>query len=230
ILKRQILESRNAGGDGFAFFSYSQYLDGNYKNAIKSTILSKRALSPTFNSTAALREQLKYLTERCELICKSDPNALSLDNIDVLIDCVEKVFNELKTGLSQKCITILEETKTKFQAENCDEKIKQAFLSDISKALKIAKLSKDAQKNEYYKTHPLPELYDLSELDDNEDDVSNSTDESSTASTPAESNGSTSDSSENTSPKTAIIIGIVSGIVVLAAGIVAFIIWKRKKK
>ncbi|MEG1743032.1 MAG: family 10 glycosylhydrolase, partial [Clostridia bacterium] len=138
ILKRQILESRNAGGDGFAFFSYSQYLDGNYKNAIKSTILSKRALSPTFNSTAALREQLKYLTERCELICKSDPNALSLDNIDVLIDCVEKVFNELKTGLSQKCITILEETKTKFQAENCDEKIKQAFLSDISKALKIA--------------------------------------------------------------------------------------------
>ena len=64
----QILESRYIGADGFAFFSYAQYVAGNYGDKIASTILKTPALSPTFNCKAAALAQLKAIVKRIELM------------------------------------------------------------------------------------------------------------------------------------------------------------------
>ncbi len=90
--KNQILESRQAGADGFAFFSYAQYTAGKYGDKIASTILKTPSLSPTYNCKAAALAQLDAIASRIELM-KDLPEAEKLnefkEKINSLIAALE---------------------------------------------------------------------------------------------------------------------------------------------
>ncbi len=92
IFIEQIRQSRKAEADGFAFFAYSQYVSGNYASKIASTILSKSALSPTYNCKAAAAAQLNTVISRLELM-KDVVDATELkaytDKISGLLNALE---------------------------------------------------------------------------------------------------------------------------------------------
>lgn len=66
IYREQIIAARECGADGTAFFSYSQYVSGNYKDYIKNTIFSKPAICASYDAKAAVIAQLKHINETIE--------------------------------------------------------------------------------------------------------------------------------------------------------------------
>ena len=67
IYREQIIAARECGADGTAFFSYSQYVTGNYKSYIKNSIFAKSAICPSYDAKAAVIAQLKHIDETIEL-------------------------------------------------------------------------------------------------------------------------------------------------------------------
>ncbi len=162
ILKREIVETREAGGDGFAFFSWSQYTDGNYVNDIASTILASPSFSPSYNASEALRAQAEFLLERLKSIKYINAAALSSEAEEIVVNAADMIMSTLadfENQTAESCAADLKAAYDELYTIELDESLKATLLSDLAKALKIATLSKDAAKIAYYKTHPLPEKY-----------------------------------------------------------------------
>ena len=136
--KNQILESRQAGADGFAFFSYAQYTARKYGDKIASTILKTPSLSPTYNCKAAALAQLDAIASRIELM-QDLPEAEKL--------------NEFKEKVNS-LITVLESGKLSHSAQDIlklaneipsltDKNASVALLRDFKLLKKIAANNKD---------------------------------------------------------------------------------------
>lgn len=175
----EILVTRELGADGISFFSYHQYKNGNY-DWIKDTLFSSQAVSPTFNARKAILAQLDFLKSRIkDIIVPSEIEGASMLNelvtdIDILVSKIEtssiaEYKNDIKR-LIEDIDSVLEILK--------DEKAINAVKGDIRVVAKLTNLSKDEEKANYYKNNPLPDMYDLSEVDKKDkDDIDKSSDE-----------------------------------------------------
>lgn len=84
-VKETIAEVRKLGADGVAFFSYSQYVAGDYKGKIDKTVFRERAVSPTYDPTAAVKAQLQRTYDRGSQLINDSRLQPSLDEISALI-------------------------------------------------------------------------------------------------------------------------------------------------
>ena len=132
VLIKQILEVRQIGADGFAFFSYSQYNDGKYSKYIASSILASSAVSPTYNARIATIEQLKTIKIRLSLIGGYDKAISSIDEF------IGKLENEKLSAYSDEILGFIDS----FTMPSA-EKAKNAISSDLSFLKRIVKLSHD---------------------------------------------------------------------------------------
>lgn len=134
----QILESRYTGADGFAFFSYAQYVAGNYGDKIASTILKTPALSPTFNCKAATLAQLKAIVKRIELM-KDLPEAEKLNEFKEKINSLIAVLENGKLSDSAQDILKLANEIPSLTDKNASD----ALLRDFKLLKKIVANNKD---------------------------------------------------------------------------------------
>lgn len=74
IYREQIIRARECNADGTAFFSYSQYVAGDYEEFIKNTVFSKEAFCPSYNAKNAVIAQLLHI---CETVDERMPLALT---------------------------------------------------------------------------------------------------------------------------------------------------------
>lgn len=137
----QILESRAASADGIAFFSYSQYIDGDYAQKIKSSVFTAPALSPSYNGKAASEALLDIITSRLTL-AKNGGEA----SVDPLLKELADVSSALKNSTLKDCKTeILSLCEKLENLEN--EDISNAIKKDIKLLKKVIAISKDEYRN-----------------------------------------------------------------------------------
>lgn len=132
VLIKQILEARQIGADGFAFFSYSQYHDGEYENYIANSILSSKAVSPTYNARIATIEQLKTIKNRLSLVGGYND---AINSIDGYIGKLEK---EKLSVYSEDILGFIDSFTMP-----TNENAKLVLSSDFSLLKRIIKLSHD---------------------------------------------------------------------------------------
>lgn len=98
IYREQVVASRECGAEGTAFFSYSQYVAGNYKNYIKDSVFSKDAVCPSYNAKNAVIAQLdhisKTINERILSILKDRGSSIDTEAL--------KTFSENITQFNKK--------------------------------------------------------------------------------------------------------------------------------
>ena len=138
VFAKQILESREEGADGVAFFSYSQYMAGNYSKQIASSLFSTPALSPSYNCKAAAKALIETLSSRLEMMTGLLPE----NEINMLLSEIALISDVLKTdALSQHSedITELCEMLEKIS----DKKALSALEYDIKLLEKTVKISRD---------------------------------------------------------------------------------------
>ncbi len=61
VFTQQVLAARALGADGVAFFSYGQYIEGDYVGVVENGIFAHKALSPTYNAKAAAVAELNHI-------------------------------------------------------------------------------------------------------------------------------------------------------------------------
>ncbi|HAN20725.1 MAG TPA: hypothetical protein DCP51_03480 [Clostridiales bacterium] len=166
-LFEQVVNIREKGADGFAFFAYNQYIEGDYK-VICETLLSKRAVSPTYCGKNAVISQLKYIKERIKNVIV--PAAISGSaELDAACADIDALITKLNSSTLSECEGDLENFRTNIgtilNEKVTDEKAVSVINSDLRIIDKISNMSKDNAKNAYYIIHPLPEMYDFVEND-----------------------------------------------------------------
>lgn len=132
VLIDQIIDSRAMGADGFAFFSYSQYNDGNYAKYIASSILSNSAVSPTYDARIAAIEQLKTIDARLSLIGGYD------EEREKIGEFISKLEKEKLSRYADELLGYVD----LFDLPS-DEVAKRVLGDDLELLVKIVKLSHD---------------------------------------------------------------------------------------
>lgn len=161
----EIVISRRNGADGIAFFAYAQYTEGDYVS-IPQTVFAHRAVSPSYNGKKALVAQLKFMKNRIKnviLPSKADGSA----ELEALCPNIEAVVLRIESSGISACKADIEKLVNDFNAvlsdKVKDENLINVVKGDLRLVSKITALSKDEEKAAYYKDHPLPEMYTLSE-------------------------------------------------------------------
>ena len=150
VLDREIREVREAGGDGFAFFAYAEYF-GTDCMEVTDGLLSKRALSPTYDPDSALASQIEYLKKRCVLVGTLGEDVQNAVNAALNVEYAHAEDAYQTLAESVKAITDYVTVRDVIVPWS------SVLRADIAKAAKIARLSKAAPKAEYRKDHPLPD-------------------------------------------------------------------------
>ena len=223
VFRRQINETREAGADGFAFFSYAQYVNGNYADTLAATSLAKRSLSPTYNAAAALRAQCEYILNRTYSIASVSEDALSIETIDILFDNLGSL---IQSDNAENNKASIEKAIFDLEKSDCEESAKAALLSDLRFALKIASLSRDEAKEKYRLENPLPGEESSDAVSDNADE---SNDESNDNSQSASESSDISATQNDNGSKIGIIAAICAAAALGAAAIAAVLIKKKRK-
>lgn len=162
IYREQIIAARECGADGTAFFSYSQYVSGNYKDFIKNTIFSKPAICASYDAKAAVIAQLKHINETIEFRISSVADEKSSSaNINELKEYGKKLnsfaeklsgikLSEAKTELNS-LISEGKELAEKYVSDNdvVSNKINEYLLFALRIAEKAAINSLDDEKAAY---------------------------------------------------------------------------------
>jgi len=214
----EIVISRQNGADGIAFFAYAQYKDGGYES-IPQTIFAARAVSPSYNGKKALTAQLKFMKSRIKNVILPS-KADGADALDALCADIDNLIARLESAGITACRQDVEKLVGDFNAvlgeKVTDENLKKAVQGDLRLVTKITLLSKDDEKAEYYKDHPLPEPYELSDVTPEPNNSAPS--------------GSESESRLSTAEK--VIRGIAIGVIVISiAGLpLYFALENRRKK
>lgn len=220
IFKRQIVETRQAGADGFAFFAWNQYVTGGYQQEIAKTILSKPALSPSYKSADALTAQMDYIMKRLDAIKYINPSAVT-EELGILIKSMSaNIQSAFRSFYAEDCAEIIKEAMERLTAMNLEDGVKEVLLADFSKAYKISSLSKSKAKKEYAQNHPQTE----ESGEESSEDISSSQSESSI---PAESGGN---KKSGGSSKAGLIAGLAGAGVILAVLATIIMVKRRKKK
>ncbi|PKM63344.1 MAG: hypothetical protein CVU97_00805 [Firmicutes bacterium HGW-Firmicutes-21] len=165
----QMVAIRNNGADGVAFFAYAEFTSGEY-DIIPETMFSKRAASPTYNGKKALIAQLKYTKER--IISIIEPSGISGSaELSALCADIDALIARLDDSNITECksdiIKLVDDFKAVLSGKVTDEKAVSAVSGDLRIISKITALSKDDEKAAYYIDNPLPDMYDLSDDEDN---------------------------------------------------------------
>ncbi len=221
VFKREVIETREASSDGFAFFDFSRYINGDYVNQLNSTLLAEKALSPSYNATEAVRAQTAYALLRLDRVKASFPDSVP----DELYELVSSLNDKVSSfGIADECVPALEEAVN--ELINSNGALYDVVANDIAKALKYARLSKDAAKEEYRETHPLPAKYtEESSAEEKSEEIS----ENSGISEKSSGDVVSELPPDNfTGPGAGFIIGVVCVVVLIAAA--AVIIIKRRSK
>lgn len=188
VYRDQIVAVRKAGGDGSAFFSYSQYIAGDYPGVIDKTVYSKTAVSPSYNAKTAVKTLLENTAKKLETLAIP---AMRENNYSSLADQAQKLLDEIKAYCEKLSGSTISECSAEFETlcNNADlfvstlqfssatYKAGDPYVStvglvesDFALAAKAAKLSRDDARSEYQKDHPLPELYELTEKETEPDE------------------------------------------------------------
>ena len=180
--REQIIASRECGADGTAFFSYSQYVSGNYKEYIKNSVFSKEAACPSYNAKSAVVAQLEHIRETIDnrIVNVIDSNGSKADKA-ALKSFAEKIdsfagklndkkLSELKTELD----ALVGEGKAlaeKYVSETdkVSDNISKYILSSIRIVEKAAINSLDDEKDAYKQTLT-PDVEDVSETEKSDTD------------------------------------------------------------
>lgn len=136
---RQISEVREAGADGFAFFSYAQYIQGDYRNTVYDALLSIPAVSPTYDCRAAAVAQIGTITERLSLISGSAADSAECDEFAEKINEIKRVITDGKLSDAAELILKLDPSSISFTNETAEKKLS----SDIALLKKITVFSRD---------------------------------------------------------------------------------------
>ncbi len=214
----EIVISRQNGADGIAFFAYAQYTEGDYKS-IPQTIFAHRAVSPSYNGKKALVAQLKFMKNRIKNVILPSKAEGSAELEALFADIDNVVFRLESSGISA-CKADIEklvgDVNTVLNNKVKEDNLKNVVKGDLRLVTKITALTKDDEKAAYYKDHPLPELYTLSEE------------------TPNQNNNSTGDNQTESKLSTTekIIRGIAIGIIAISVlGLpLYFVLENRRKK
>lgn len=67
VFTQQVLAARALGADGIAFFSYGQYIAGDYSGVVENGVFAHKALSPTYNAKAAAAAELEHIANGIKL-------------------------------------------------------------------------------------------------------------------------------------------------------------------
>ncbi len=182
IYREQIVAARKCGADGAAFFSYSQYVDGQYKEYIKNSIFAKPALCPSYNAKAAVSAQLEHIAETInERIAKVVNDRASNADIGALKVYAENItaFNNASTDkklsdVKSELETLLDDGKIlaeKYASESdiISDNICKYLVSALRVAEKTAMNSLDDAKAAYVSSLPTDES---DSSDGSEDSVS----------------------------------------------------------
>lgn len=156
----QIIRVRQCGAEGSAFFSYSQYVTGDY-GSVAETIFSKPAVNPTYNAKVAVLAQLNHTYETINERIKSTIAASETEtDISKLIEYSEELkalSNQLESSeikeMSAQIISVVDSGLTLADGyANGDE-----FSKNIAKYLtmslnivkKVTENSKDDLKAQF---------------------------------------------------------------------------------
>jgi uncharacterized lipoprotein YddW (UPF0748 family) len=214
----EIVISRDNGADGIAFFAYAQFKEGDYKS-IPETIFAYRAVSPSYNGKKAAVAQLKFMKTRIKNIIlpsKADGSA----ELDALCPTMDELITRLESSGVAACKDDINKLISAVNAvlgdKVKDNNLKNAVSSDLRLFTKITSLSKDEEKAAYYKDHPLPQKYTLSE------DLPNQSTSNPSGTEKPESKLSTSEK---------VIRGIAIGVMAISVlGLPVFFLLERRKK
>ena len=154
IFKEQILQTREGGADGVAFFSYSQYISGGYAEPISENLFAAASLSPTYDARRAAAAQLSHAAKRLEVIMASGGFGDA---------------GELSAALSQSSLALADtlSDRTLSQCENDFGKLREtvglllaelesagsayrAVKEDYRKVFRIFDMSRDVEKASYF--------------------------------------------------------------------------------
>ena len=186
IYREQITESFANGADGTAFFSYSQYIAGDYRGYIETSVFKEKAVNPTFSAKMAVSAQFAHIIETVnERILSSDATAeikAFTEQFKKLASDIEGVRNDLDATDIDTAKIKIEEALNKISAlaselnqKDCDPcKLAAEYLNGAIKPIQKAILnSKDAEKAKYGSNNNENNDDETSEniSDDNTDDI-----------------------------------------------------------
>ncbi len=144
VFTQQIWDSRFAGAEGFAFFSYSQYKAGDY-GTIKDEVLSVPAISPSYHALTAAKAQLNVVLERLTLMKEKigDDNYKAYTNkINAALTALEtKKLSEIKADVEDICANA---------PEISDKNGENAIKADLKMLAKILKENRDDYRTYSY--------------------------------------------------------------------------------
>ncbi len=223
--REQIIAARKCGADGTAFFSYSQYVSGSYKDYIKNSVFSKEAICPSYNAKAAVIAQLDHIKDtivsRIASVAKTENSSADVDALKVYAEklgaftkqLADKNLSEFENelnGLVAEGKALAE--KYVSDTDTVSDNISDYLLSSLKIAEKAAVNSLDDEKNSY-KESLKPDTNDSSEI----------TDES-------VSSEEGDDVDDTSSDSTVITVVAVAAVVVLLGILVLFLFKSRKNK
>lgn len=159
----QLIAIRANNADGVAFFAYNEFTKPEYKD-IPAMVFSTKAKSPSYNAKDAAVAQLKFIKDRIEKVIIPS-GAKGAGELEELIPTINQLIEDLKDkSLSDKgsdLIKFVKDTTLLLEKDIEDTELYTTLTSDIRVLNKTILLSRDVQKAEYYKDHPLPPLYDI---------------------------------------------------------------------
>lgn len=164
--REQITESFINGADGTAFFSYSQYIAGDYRGYIDKSVFSKRSVSPTYSAKEAVSSQLAHAVETINArILSSDASdeitAFS-DSLRSLVSVFESTKNKLDGSDIANSLSEINDALNQGndliaslgKSESSDCKYAAEYLERTLGIIgKAARNSKDTAKSEYRAEH-----------------------------------------------------------------------------
>lgn len=158
IYREQIVASRDSKVDGTAFFSYSQYIDGDYDDFIKNTIFSKTALCPSYNAKDAIIAQIDHFNMTVNSLM---PKVLTKvpNDIKAYSETLEALKLKLKDSgvgaqISEINKAVSDGNALASNYSESDKNISDYLLSVIRVIEKTAINSRDAEKAAYKQVHP----------------------------------------------------------------------------
>lgn len=158
IYREQIIRARECNADGTAFFSYSQYVDGDYSDFIKNTVFEREALCPSYNAKNALVAQIEHFGVTVNELM---PKAMS--SVPQNVKDYNASLAELAENLKQSDIVSLKAEIEKAVADGkalaktyseTDKNISEYIASVVRIIEKTALNSRDAEKAAYRAAHP----------------------------------------------------------------------------
>lgn len=138
VFIQQILDSRNAGADGIAFFSYSQYASGGYNNKIVSTVLSKSAISPSYNCRVAAIAQINTILARIDLM----KDSIEVSELEEYKEKLTSILTLLEEGTLTEAAKDIENACKNVPAVT-DKSAEEMLLKDLKLLKKIALVNRD---------------------------------------------------------------------------------------